>query len=171
MQNSCNKYVRARCFRSRKASHPPGSARANTSRHVVMWRHSRQRACLTALMLVTAHFSSHEKAAHAFGKGRTAASAPPCPPGLPISDCAGLQALRAPIMEDTSLSFDGTGSVLCDEVCVEIAIVFLCGCPVFFQAAQTAGIRRTQPLRTASQFGNIGDPKEVFRANSCTAQT
>jgi len=88
-----------------------------------MWRQSRHRACLAVLMLLTAHCPSQEKAAHALGseRDRTFTAAAQRCLALPISDCAGLQALRAPIMEDTSLSFDGVESILCDEVRVVFA--------------------------------------------------
>lgn len=63
-----------------------------------------------------------------------------------VGDCAGLEALPALILEDTTLSFDGTGAIVCDKVCkfvpasryrfqffLAVHMMYVCACCVPMQ--------------------------------------
>lgn len=66
-----------------------------------MWRCRRHRVCLVALAL------SSPVAPQCSGLATAA---------VPITDCAGLEALPASIVEDLILSFDGVEAIVCDKV-------------------------------------------------------
>lgn len=81
-----------------------------------MWRCRRRRGCFVILALMPIYLSSHgERMAQRCSGLSTAAGA------VSITDCAGLEALPAPIAEDLRISFDGVEAVVCDKVRSECA--------------------------------------------------
>lgn len=76
-----------------------------------MWRHLRRRPCLLAVMLLPPYLSSPAERMAPECSGLSSAAG-----AVPIADCAGLEALSAPVVEDLTLSFEGTGAIVCDKV-------------------------------------------------------
>lgn len=76
-----------------------------------MWRWRGHRTCLVALVLAPTYLSSPAERMAPRCSGRNSAAG-----AIPIADCAGLEALPAPIVEDLSLSFDGVEAIVCEKV-------------------------------------------------------
>lgn len=80
-----------------------------------MWRWRRQRTWLVAMVFAPTYLSSPTEDGMAPrcspASGLTSAAA-----AVSIADCAGLEALPAPIVEDLSLSFDGVEAIVCEKV-------------------------------------------------------
>lgn len=76
-----------------------------------MWRWRRHRSWLVALVLAPTYLSSPTAPRCSGSPGLTSAAA-----AVPVEDCAGLEALPSPIVEDLSLTFDGIEAIVCEKV-------------------------------------------------------